>query len=115
MNLTIMFTPANYEATMYCAHSREMLKEIMQEAVNEYLFLNSKVYIIANNDLSIVLRIPISTKSWGEILKVSVEKESFCIVSECAVFFQTVDWGKNHNNVKAMSTCLQNAISLIMM
>ena len=111
MNLTIMLIPANYETKMYCTQSKEVLKEIMKEAVNKYLLLSSRASIIANNDLYIILKIPISFSSWGETLKVSVEEQSFSIVSKCAAFFQIGAWGKNRDNVKVMCTCLQDAIT----
>lgn len=100
-----------YESTIYCAQPKKVLKEIMQEAVNQYLHSNPKASLIENNSESITLKIPINLKSWGEILKVSVEEESFYIMSKCSAFFQLVAWGRNRNNFNAICMCLENAIA----
>ncbi|MEM7592860.1 MAG: hypothetical protein AAF383_15305 [Cyanobacteria bacterium P01_A01_bin.83] len=106
-----MIVPTGYESTIYCNRPINILKDIMQEAVNQYLSLHPKASLIENNDRSVVLKIPINIRSWGETMKISLEKESFHIVSECSVFFQIIGWGKNRDNFNAMCTCLENAIS----
>lgn len=101
---------ASYETTIYCNQPEEILKEIIEDAVSQYLSLNPNAFVIRNNERSIVLKIPISIKSWGERLKLSIEEESFHITSESILSSTLVAFGKNRNNVRAMSACLENAI-----
>ena len=102
---------AVFESTIYCERSKEVLEEIMQKAVNLYLSSNTTVSLVEKKDRYITLKIPMNLKSWGEILEVSVEEESFHITSKCSAFFQIVAWGRNRNNFRDMCICLENAIS----
>ena len=101
----------NYETTIYCDQQKQILKNIMQEAVNQYLSLNPKVSVIEKNAQSVILKIPVNLRSWGEKLKISIEEKSFHITSECSAFFQIIAWGKNRDNFNAISLCIEDAIS----
>lgn len=101
--------PLGYESTLYCHKPQPILEDIMQEAVEQYLSLNPKVSIVDRNNQSIVLKIPINLKSWGEKLQISIKENSFHIMSESS-FFQAFDWGKNRDNVRAMYVCIENVI-----
>lgn len=102
--------PLGYESTIYCDRSKETLEEIMHEAVNQYLSSNPKVSVIERSNQFIKLKIPLSLKSWGEKMNILVKEKSFLIRSESSTSLQGYDWGKNHNNVRAMYTCLEIAI-----
>lgn len=99
-----------YETTIYCERSEETLKNIMQEAVNQYLSSNPRVYPVDRQDLSIALKIPSGNTSGG-VLTVMVQEESFYIMSKSVDSpRQIIGWGKNRDNVRAMCICLENAI-----
>jgi uncharacterized protein (DUF1499 family) len=102
--------PLGYESTIYCDRRQETLEDIMQQAVNQYLSSNPKVSVIERNNQFIKLKIPVSLRSWGEKIEILVKEKSFLIRSESSVSLQGYDWGKNHNNVRTMYTCLENAI-----
>lgn len=102
--------PLAYESTIYCDQPKEVLREIMQEAVAQYLASNPKASRLDESAQSITLKLPINLSSWGERLTVSVEDKSFRILSKSSTFFQAFDWGKNHDNVEAMRTCLESAM-----
>lgn len=104
--------PPAYESTIYCDQPKEVLQEIMQEAIAQYLISNPKASQIDETDQSITLKIPINLRSWGDQLTVSMQDKSFRVLSKSSTFFQAFDWGKNHDNVKAMCTCLESAILL---
>lgn len=102
--------PLTYESTIYCDQPKEVLREIMQEAVAQYLTSNLRASRLDESDQSITLKLPINLSSWGERLNVSVQDKSFRVLSQSSTFFQVFDWGKNHNNVEAMRTCLESAM-----
>lgn len=102
---------ASYEANVYCNQPEETLKEIMEDAVSQYLSSNPNALVIRNNDRSIVIKTSISTKSLvGERLKISLKEESFHIMSESIVSVALTAFGKNRDNVRAMSTYIENVI-----
>ncbi len=53
-----------YESTIYCERQKEILQEIMQEAVKQYLSVNTRVSLIEKDDQHITIKIPIKLKSW---------------------------------------------------
>lgn len=101
---------ASYETTIYCNQPEEILKEIMEEAVSQYLSSNPRAFSTEKEDRSIVLRIPVNFKSWGEKMTVSVQENAFHIISMGMISFQIIDWGRNRDNVRDMTFCLENAI-----
>ena len=104
--------PLAYESTIYCDRSQEVLINIMQEAVERYLSSNPKVSVVERNERVVVLKIPMSLKSWGEKLKIVVKKRSFLILSESSAFWQGHDWGKNAHNARTMCSYI-NYIDLL--
>ena len=100
-----------HELTVYCDRPKRMLEDLMQEAVDRYLSSRPRVSVIEKNNRSIMLKIPINLKSWGEKLRISVKAKSFHVQSESATFIQAFDWGKNYDNVRAMCNCVENVIS----
>ena len=54
-------------------------------------------------------RIPVSLRSWGESLGITVGTGSLRVVSRCRFPLQIIDWGQNARNVEVVSTCIQNA------
>lgn len=102
--------PLVYESTIYCAQPKEVLGEIMQKAIAQYLTSNPKASKLDENEQYITLKLPINRRSWGERLTVSVQDKSFRILSKSSAVIQGFDWGKNHDNVEAMRTCLESAM-----
>ena len=98
-----------YESTIYCDRPEATLGKIMREAVNEYLSLNLKVLVIENSDRSILLKKPGFLKIGGAKLTISIKEKSFLILSE-SIISDGYDYGTNHDNVRAIYTCFENAI-----
>ena len=103
--------PPTYETTIYCNRSEQKLKEIMKEAVEQYLSSNPRVYPVDRQDLSIALKTP-SGNLAGGVMTVTVQDESFYIISKSVDSPRAkIGWGKNRNAVRDMCIYLENAIS----
>lgn len=53
--------------------------------------------------------IPVSLRSWGESLEITVAVGSLRVVSRCRLPLQIIDWGKNARNVEVVRACIQRA------
>ena len=103
---------AAYETRIKCLQSQQVLRVIMENAVDRYLSLHPTVFPIDRRNLSINLKVQKSYRSRGEILTISIAEDSFYIASESiAKPHQITAWGKNRNNVLAMSGYVRDAIA----
>jgi hypothetical protein len=102
-----------YETTINCQRSPKILKAVMEEAVDRYLALHHNVFPLNRQDSSIKLKVQKSYLSSGEIINISIQKESFKITSRCIEDPKqaiSISWGKNRNNVAVLSNYLKEAI-----
>lgn len=100
-----------YKTTIYCQQSQKVLEQTMQDAVDWYLSLHPTVFPIERNNSYIVLKVQKSYRSSGELITVSVQQNSFNIVSKSVEeSTQLIAWGKNRENVLALSACLKSQV-----
>ena len=83
----------------------------MEEAVDRYLSLQPKVFPIKREASFVLLKVQKSYRSNGELLTISIQDNSFHIVSRCvAQPYQKICWGKNRDNVLNLSDCIKKTI-----
>ena len=98
-----------YKTAIHCQQSQEVLEQIMEEAVDWYLSFQPNVFPIERHKSQITLKVQKSYRSNGELITISICKESFTIVSECIdESTQLLAWSKNRENVVCLSACLKN-------
>ena len=100
-----------YRTTVYCQQSPRVLEQIMEDAVDWYLSLHPTVFPIKRTNSCIVLKAQKSYRSNGELITVSVQQDSFSVVSKSLEeSTQLVAWGKNKENVISLSACFKTQI-----
>ena len=101
-----------YETKINCSQPTQVLQELMEDAVNNYLSWQPKVFPIDRQDMFISLKVQKSYRSSGEILTIAIDKEAFSIASRCIIQpKRSIAWGKNRDNVLALSGCVRDAIA----
>ena len=87
--------PAHYSASIK-NKSNYSIKELIK-------ILKKTTFIIQyNSDGNIFLKAQLNAWSWGESIKITLNKEgdnSINILSKCTFPLQILDWGKNKKNV----------------
>ena len=102
-----------YETTINCQRSPKALQAVMEEAVDRYLALHHNVFPLNRQDSSIELKVQKNYLSSGEIIRISIQAESFKISSKCIEEpgqSILIPWGKNRQNVYALSNYIRDAI-----
>lgn len=102
---------AAYTTTINYEQSPQVLREILEEAIDRYLSLQPRVFPVKRQSPSVLLKVQKSYRSDGELLTVSVQDSSFKIVSQSVAEPSYIAWGKNLHNVLGMSGCIKNVIS----
>lgn len=101
-----------YRTTIYCQQSQKVLEQIMEDGINWYLSLNPTVFPIERTSSQVVLKAQKSYRSNGELITISVQPNSFKIVSRSLEeSARLVAWGKNRENVFSVSACLKSQVS----
>lgn len=101
---------AAYTTSINYEQSPQVLEEILEEAVDRYLSLQPKVFPVKRQASSVLLKAQKSYRSKGELITVAIQDGSFEIVSQGAKEPSYISWGKNRNNVVALSNCIKNVI-----
>ena len=101
---------AAYATTINYEQSPQVLGEILEEAVDRYLSLQPKVFPVKRQASSVLLKVQKSYRSNGELITVAIQDGSFEIVSQGVTKPSYISWGKNRNNVVALSNCIKNVI-----
>jgi len=56
-------------------------------------------------------KVPLSIRSWGERVRITIEEGSIRIESWCSFPAQAVDWGKNRQNVDLIRLQVKRIVS----
>ena len=102
---------ASYKTAISYSQPQEVLQAVMEDAVDRYLSLHPTVFPVDRRDLAIDLKVQKNYRSSGEIVTISIAKESFCITSRCITKPHQIAWGKNRENVLALSNYVRQIIS----
>lgn len=101
---------AAYTTTINYEQSPKVLREILEEAVDRYLSLQPKVFPVRRQASSVLLKVQKSYRSNGELITVAILDGSFEIVSQGVAEPSYIAWGKNRNNVVALSHCIKDVM-----
>ena len=101
-----------YEATLNYQLPQEVLKTVMDEAVDRYLASHQNVFPIDREDCAIELKVQKSCVSRGEIVAIAIQNETIYVVSK---YIQEsgrslVAWIKNRYNVLILAAYIKDAI-----
>lgn len=100
-----------YRTTIYCQQSQKVLEQIMEDAIDWYLSLHPTVFPIERTSSQVVLKAQKTYRSNGELITVSIQQNSFKIVSKSLEeSTRLVAWGKNRENVFSVSACLKSQV-----
>jgi len=53
--------------------------------------------------------LPVSLRSWGESIEITVAGASLRVVSRCRLPLRIIDWGHDARNVEVVRACIQRA------
>ena len=101
-----------YEATLSYQLPQEVLKTVMDEAVDRYLASHQNVFPINRDNCAIELKVQKSCVSKGEIVEIVIQNETFYVVSRYIEESprSIVEWIKNRYNVMVLAAYLKDAI-----
>lgn len=91
---------------------KEVLKSVMDEAVDRYLASHQNVFPINRRDYAIELKVQKSYVSNGEIIAIAIQDETFYVVSKYIEESpqSIVEWIKNRYNVLTLAAYVKDAI-----
>ena len=101
-----------YETIFNYQLPTEVLKTVMDEAVDRYLASHQNVFPIDRQDCAIALKVQKSYVSQGEIVEIAIQNETIYVVSQCIEESgrSPVAWIKNRYNVLILAAYIKDAI-----
>lgn len=100
-----------YETLLFHDAAKERLDYVAEQAAAELVQKHGWGRTAGDLPRSIGLRVPRSSRSWGERVSIAVEEKSIRIVSSSSFPLQAFGFAKNRKNAERVRETLQRLIS----